>query len=152
MSVLVDTNVLLRSIEPRHRMQRAADDSVQTLRRQGERLVLAPQNVYEFWVVAMRPVAQNGLGLTSLEAAAEVSRFKSLFGLLADSAAIMPAWERLVLRHQVVGKNAHDARLVAAMIVHGIDRLLTFNTADFARYQQITVISPEDIVGTSAAP
>jgi hypothetical protein len=68
MSTLVDTNILLRSIEPRHPMWQAASDSVQILRKQGEQLVLAPQNIYEFWVAATRPLAQNGLGLTPQEA------------------------------------------------------------------------------------
>jgi predicted nucleic acid-binding protein len=34
----------------------------------------------------------------------------------------------------VLGTKVHDARLVAAMNVHGIERILTFNTGDFARY------------------
>ena len=58
----------------------------------------------------------------------------------------MPEWERLVDHYQVKGKNGHDARLVAAMIVHGIERLLTFNVADFRRYREITVISPESVL------
>lgn len=48
MSVLVDTNVLMRSIEPQHPMQPIAADSVILLRQQDETLVIAPQNVYEF--------------------------------------------------------------------------------------------------------
>ena len=39
----------------------------------------------------------------------------------------------------------HDARLVAAMIVHGIPNLLTFNLPDFKRFTEITVISPEEV-------
>lgn len=137
MSVLADTNVLLRSIEPRHLMQRIAADSVQLLGQQGESIVLVPQNIYELWAVATRPVAQNGLGLSPTEAQAEVARFKSLFRVLEDSPTIFPTWEGLVVMYHVKGKNAHDARLIAAMMVHGIDCLLTFNKPDFARYQQI---------------
>jgi hypothetical protein len=47
-----------------------------------------------------------------------------------------------------MGKNAHDARLVAAMIIHGIERLSTFNVADFRRYREITAISPDSVVGS----
>ena len=150
MSVLVDTNILMRSIEPRHPMQRVAADSLGLLRRQAEELFMVPQNLYEFWTAATRPVAQNGLGLTPAEA--EAARFKSLFPVLDDSAAIFPVWQQLVVRHQVRGKNGHDARLVAAMLVHGVDRLLTFNKADFARYPQISVILPQDVVGPAATP
>jgi predicted nucleic acid-binding protein len=45
----------------------------------------------------------------------------------------------------VVGKQAHDARLVAVTLVHGITHLLTFNTDDFKRYDEITVVNPKDI-------
>jgi predicted nucleic acid-binding protein len=152
MSVLVDTNVLLRSIEPRHPMQQVAVDSVQLLRQRGELIVLVPQNVYELWAVATRPLAQNGLGLTPPEAQAEVARFKSLFPVLDDLATIFSTWEQLVVQYQAIGKSAHDARLVAAMLVHGIDQLLTFNKADFARYQPIVVLSPQDVVGPAPTP
>jgi hypothetical protein len=43
-------------------------------------------------------------------------------------------------------ENAHDTRLVAAMIIHGIDRLVTFNVADFRRYREILAISPESVL------
>lgn len=37
------------------------------------------------------------------------------------------------------GKNAHDARLVAAMVRHGLTHILTFNAQDFSRYRGITI-------------
>jgi predicted nucleic acid-binding protein len=45
-----------------------------------------------------------------------------------------------VADYRVSGKNAHDARLVAAMVVHGIDSILTFNAQDFVRYREIRVL------------
>jgi predicted nucleic acid-binding protein len=101
--------------------------------------------LYEFWVVATRPVAGNGLGLSAAEASAELARLRALFPLLLDTPAIFAEWERLVNVHQVLGKNAHDARLVAAMVVHGLTHILTFNTADFSRFPGITVIDPATV-------
>jgi hypothetical protein len=46
----------------------------------------------------------------------------------------------------VSGKKAHDARLVAAMLAHGLSRLLTFNVSDFARYPGITVLEPAQVL------
>ncbi len=37
--------------------------------------------------------------------------------------------------HAVVGSKVHDAKLVALMNVHGIGRILTFETSDFSRYE-----------------
>ncbi len=127
-------------------MHRLAVDAVAALHAQGEQLCLVSQNFYEFWVVATRPVGHNGLGLTPAQAQMEIARLKSLFTVLDDTPAIFAEWERLVVLHQVSGKNAHDARLVAAMAVHGLGKLLTFNTSDFQRYRGIIVISPQDVL------
>jgi hypothetical protein len=43
--------------------------------------------------------------------------------------------------HGVIGSQVYDARLVAAMTVHGVGRILTFNVADFSRYP-IEILDP----------
>lgn len=55
-------------------------------------------------------------------------------------------WERLAVEHRVIGKKAHDARIVAVMSVHRIGLILTFNVGDFARYPGISAVSPKDVV------
>jgi predicted nucleic acid-binding protein len=45
----------------------------------------------------------------------------------------------------VIGKQAHDARLVAAMKVHDLRHLLTFNDTDFKRFTEITVVNQRDV-------
>ena len=45
-----------------------------------------------------------------------------------------------MVTYAVSGVNVHDARLAAAMKIHGISHLLTLNPADFARYDHITVV------------
>jgi predicted nucleic acid-binding protein len=62
--------------------------------------------------------------------------------LLPDSEAIYHEWRRLVVTHSVSGVKVHDARLAAAMKVHGIEHLLTLNPDDFTRYTDITVVHP----------
>jgi|SRR5579872_470319 len=148
MSTLLDTNILTRSAQPGHPVHATAVNAVDTLRRRGEKLFLVPQNLYEFWVVATRPIAQNGLGLTPAQVRIEIEQLKRLFVLLDEMPSIFPEWEQLVTNHAVSGKNAHDTRLVAAMHVHSIDQLLTFNVADFQRYATITVLEPMAVVAT----
>jgi ssRNA-specific RNase YbeY (16S rRNA maturation enzyme) len=46
------------------------------------------------------------------------------------------------VQHDVKGKNAHDARLFAYMLIHGVTHLLTFNLSDFTRFAEIQVIDP----------
>jgi predicted nucleic acid-binding protein len=52
---------------------------------------------------------------------------------------------RLVLTHNVSGRQVHDAHLVAIMQAHSITSILTFNGADFKRYPGITVLHPAQI-------
>jgi len=96
-------------------------------------------------VVATRPVDQNGLGMAPAAAAFELTRLKDILDLLPETPAIYPAWENLVVQHRVVGKTAHDARLVAAMQVHGLTAILTFDKAGFSRYPGIEVVHPDEV-------
>jgi predicted nucleic acid-binding protein len=54
-------------------------------------------------------------------------------------------WLDLCSRYGVSGRSAHDARLVALMLAHGLTHLLTLNSADFARYAEITAVTPDDV-------
>lgn len=79
----------------------------------------------------------------------EIERLERLFKILPEISEVYPAWKRLVTQHQVIGKPAHDARLVAAMHVHGVASILTFDKSGFSRYDGINVVHPSDII---AAP
>jgi len=140
MAVLLDTNVLLRLAQPQHPSAPLAAKALKALRAGNETLHIAQQNIVEFWALATRPIDANGLGFTTRQAAEEVGALKRLF-LLLPELPLQDAWERLVVEYRVSGKNAHDARLVAAMVVHGIESILTFNTQDFLRYGEIRVLN-----------
>ena len=77
--ILLDTNILARSAQPGHSQYQSAIAAVDTLRLRNETLCLVPQVLYEYWVVATRPVEQNGLGMTAAEAAATSSPLFSDF-------------------------------------------------------------------------
>lgn len=145
MPTLVDSNILVFIADPNSPFFNEATRAVSLLLSRGEELYVSPQNLIEFWVVATRPVANRGLGWSAAQAQAEIARIKSLFRLLADSPAIYPEWEKLVTQHAVMGKNAHDARLAAAMHVSGIGTLLTADKDDFKRFQNITAMEPKEV-------
>ncbi len=75
----------------------------------------------------------------------EVKQLQDKFPILSDSPQILLNWLMLVETHDVKGKNVHDARLVAVMMVHGITHLLTFNTDDFRRFPNITLLHPNEV-------
>ncbi len=146
MNYLIDTNILTRLAEPGHPLHQPALDSVKCLVAEGHKLHIVPQNIYEFWVVCTRPTSVNGLGKTAAEAATELASLKALFLWLDETQAMYGVWENLVISTPVVGKNGHDARLVAAMMVHGLTHLLTFNAQDFRQYPGITAVTPSDVL------
>lgn len=143
--ILVDTNLLLRIANPVDPQHGIATSAVAKLRTRGDVLCLVPQNFYEFWVASTRPTAVNGLGLSAAEANQFVATFRSGFLFLADKSTLYAEWEALVTSHGILGKPAHDARLVAAMQTHGVSRLLTLNVRDFARFPGIVAIDPGSV-------
>lgn len=134
MSVLVDTNVLLRRTQPDHPSHIAAVESIAKLLAAGETLCVTLQNIAEFWNVATRPSVNNGLGFSVAATLREVETIERVLTLLPDSPDNYDEWKRLVIQHNVLGSKIHDTRLVAAMNVHGVATILTFNTGDFVRY------------------
>jgi predicted nucleic acid-binding protein len=146
MRCLVDTNVLLRSVQLSHPMNSAAAGSIASLLKSGEELFITPQNVVEFWCVATRPESANGLGLDISDTTRKIGAFRAALAFLPDTQAIFDQWEPLVFTYEVIGKRVYDARLVAAMLVHGVSHLLTFNDRDFKRFNEITVVNPQSII------
>jgi predicted nucleic acid-binding protein len=104
-----------------------------------------PQNFVEFWNVATRPTERNGFGLVPADADRLLRLVERLFPLLPDSPAVYPEWRRLVVSFGVSGVQVHDARLVAAMIIHHATHILTFNTTDFVRYSTIGVVAVDPL-------
>lgn len=133
MAYLIDTSILTRLANRMDVRYAIADRAVMELHRRGEVLHLTPQVLVEFRNVATRQVAVNGLGLSAAETEAESAGFETRFPLLAETPDIYPAWKALVVALGVIGKQVHDARLVAVCHVHVVTHLLTFNIAHFVR-------------------
>jgi predicted nucleic acid-binding protein len=112
---------------------------------EGATLHYTHQNIAELWNVMTRPVARNGFGLTVADAEREVHVIEAGMSLLPDDEAIYREWRRIVVQHAVSGVQVYDARLAAAMLVHGIGCILTLNVTDFGRYAGITAVHPSGV-------
>jgi hypothetical protein len=153
MTVVLDANVLLRFSDTTAAQHPTAVAALAALHAQGHALRTLPQSRYEFWVVATRPVAANGLGLAPAECDATLAGFAVTFPLLDDVPGICAEWQHLVTAGACQGKVAHDARYVAAMHIHSVPHLLTFNVADFTRFAGITILDPAVVaLSPSVAP
>lgn len=145
MRILVDTNVLLRLAQPLQQPNQMCRDAIEALQRQGHDLFICPQVLYELWVVATRPIENNGLGLSPERAQIELAAAQQVCRLLADDSSVFVNWHELVTSLGIKGKQAHDARIVAAMKSHSVSHLLTINSSDFKRYSSISTLLPADI-------
>jgi predicted nucleic acid-binding protein len=143
---LIDSNILLRWVKPDDRDYLVVKEAVDALLRQEVMLCYTSQNLAEFWNACTRPVDRNGYGLSGRETDLRAGVIESNLQLLPDSLAVHWEWRRIVVEYGVSGVQVHDARLVAAMRVHGVRRILTFNQRDFVRYADIEALSPHEVL------
>src|ERR1035438_8004500 len=135
-SCLVDTNILLRMTrraDPEHAL---VDSALARLASQGTVLHYTHQNIAELWNAMTRPLARNGLGLTGVEAG---------MSFLPDGEGVYRVWRRIIVQHGILGVQVHDARLAAAMYVHGVGHILALTAADFTRFTGIIPLHPSSV-------
>ncbi len=141
-SCLLDTNILLRITRRSDPQHRVVDTALAHLAGQGTTLYYTHQNIAELWNAMTRPVERNGLGLSVAETEREVLAIEAGMSLLPDGEAVYREWRRIVAKHRILGVQVHDARLAAAMYVHGVGHVLTLNVADFSRFDGLSALHP----------
>jgi predicted nucleic acid-binding protein len=138
--ILLDTNVLIHSKLATSRHYAAVTERLTKFYENEEDLVICPQVLYEFYVVATRPSDKNGLGIGCQDALNEIDNLQETFTLISDPTDLFINWMNLVKKYQTLGKPAHDTRLVAFMQGHGITHIYTLNPADLVRYNSVITI------------
>ena len=149
MAILIDTSILGRLANRADVAHQVARNAIAELHQRGELLYLTPQNLVEFRNFATRPVKANGLGLPAPAADGLAANFEAAFSLLVETPDVFPAWKALVVGLGIIGKQVHDARLVAVCHVYGVSHLLTFNVGHFARFAAfgpgVVVVHPASV-------
>mgnify|MGYP001273122645 CR=1 FL=1 len=151
MAYLLDTGILLRLIDTQDVQHSLVVDALARLGDQADPLLIATQNVAEFCNVLTRPVAANGKGLLPNDAIQFLHRdIEPICEILPENDRVYDELKRLIGKHGVVGKQVHDARLVAIMLTWQIENLLTLNDRHFRRYEPegIIVVSPETLASS----
>jgi predicted nucleic acid-binding protein len=144
-SYLLDTNILLRLSKRNDLWHGMIMTALDALTDRGADICCTAQNVSEFWNVSTRPSDRNGFGLSIEETDEALRAIERTVTVLPDNDQIYRRWRVLVVRHRVSGVQVHDARLAAAMQVHGISHILTLNQPDFVRYTEISVVHPQNV-------
>lgn len=143
MLVALDTNVLLRLVNPHDPFHSCTRTALRVLYQRGDRFCFFPQNAAEFWNVCTRPAtARGGYGLSVEEADRRLRHLHRLFDVCYEVPAAYLRWHALVTELRLTGVQVHDARIAALIQAHGILCLLTFDQEDFRRYSGFTTLSP----------
>lgn len=129
--LLVDTSVLLEATDE----ARAHHASARELIEGRGSFVFPAQVAREFLVVATRPAAANGLGMSLGDALDNLREFRRIIRLLPEEKPLLPALLALLEAVPCQGKRIHDAQIVAAAIVHRVGTIVTLNGADLAAFR-----------------
>lgn len=151
MSYLLDTSFLVRPANVNDTLHSQTVAALTELLCRTEMLFVAPQNIVEFWSVATRPVGStNGLGLSAVQTAEIIDVFGREFLLAPETPDVFPTLRKLLDSVEVIGKQVHDARLVAVCFSQGISSLVTFNPRHFSRFAALppglNIIEPASLI------
>ena len=133
--VLLDTNVLLAATDETRTEHGDALETINIWPASGMVLYCSGQILREYLAVATRPVDLNGLGMSRTDAVSNVRALRSRLNLLAEDVKVSDRLLQLLDAVDCTGKQLHDANVVATMLVHGIDTVVTINVGDFARFE-----------------
>jgi len=131
---VLDTNVLLAATDEARQEHEQAVSAINDWPASGLVLYTSGQILREYLAVATRPVGQNGLGMAQPDAVANVRALRARLNLLAEDIKVSDRLLELLEAVECAGKQVHDANVVATMLVHGIDTVVTMNVDDFARF------------------
>ena len=105
---LIDTNVILRWIQPEDREFSLVRNAITKLERVGSVPCYTSQNLGEFWNALTRPLNRNGYGATSQEANRRTEIIESRFRLLPDDFEVHSQWRRLLVDYAICGVQVRD--------------------------------------------
>lgn len=107
-SYLVDTNILLRLVQPDSPEYGTIRQCTDRLWAQGADLFYTSQNMAEFWNVCTRPADRNGFGFSVAETDERATLIEAKFSFAADSEATHQEWRKIVVAAGVSGIQVHS--------------------------------------------
>lgn len=138
--ILLDTNILIHSNQPASPHFAGITQRLIDFATSNEDLSVCPQVLNEYYVVVTRTQGQNGYGISSDDAMVQIDNFRNIYTFIEDPVNLFTEWQRLIRKYKTIGKQAHDARLVAFMQAQAIDQIYTMNPGDFNRYADIITV------------
>ncbi len=139
--IFIDTNVLVYANNTLSTFCNTARVQLQNAFSNGESVWISRQVLREFAVIVSREMQSAGkVDFPLLENT--IKRFEVDFRVAEDSQIVTHQLLRLLEETNTSGKQVHDANIVATMLAHGIDSLLTHNSQDFKRFSHLITLIP----------
>jgi len=139
--IFIDTNVLVYANILAYPLHQVAAEQIQSLIDSGSELWLSRQVLREFIAAVTRP--QTYGNPQPIEVVVErVRAFQAQFQVAEDNPQVTTQLLNLLQQFPTAGRQVHDANIVATMLTVGIDRLLTHNVGDFARFSALITVIP----------
>ena len=79
---------------------------------------------------------------SSADALSAISGMLAFLHVLPSPARVVTAWMELLRRHPVTGGEVFDLQIVATMQANNVQRIYTFNAADFGVFPELVVVVP----------
>lgn len=139
--VFVDTNILVFANTATAPFHAEAQAALRSFSGSGAELWISRQILREYLATLSRPQSFTA-PVPAASLCADVLRFQAQFQIVEDGPAVTGNLLTLMGSTIVGGKQVHDANIVATMQTYGLRRLLTHNTADFARFGSLIKVEP----------
>jgi predicted nucleic acid-binding protein len=137
----VDTNVLVYATDKGSPFHNEANERLRSARELGVVLCISAQVLREY-ISAATKSAIPGQPVPWSSILDNCLRFRRMFKILPEGEETAAKLCELLAAVPAIGKQVHDANIVATMLVHSIPALLTHNTADFERYAGFISLYP----------
>jgi uncharacterized protein len=140
---IIDANVLAYATNadvPHHAASRTLVDAA---RDPLTKLYVTSQVLCECYSIITNP-RRVAVPSSSAEALGIISALLALPGIhvLPTPARTVRGWMELLQRHPVTGGDVFDLQLIATMKANNVQRIYTFNAADFEKFAELTVVVP----------
>ncbi len=136
--MLLDTNLLYYSIDKTsafHSVSQRFIDEVDN------DLYTTTKNISEFLVATTRGDSPT---LTPQQALESVQDFQKIMTIIYPNEKSFSQHKTLVQQYNPKGKKIHDYEIAAIAIAHGITLIATFNSSDFAKITEVTLLDPQN--------
>jgi predicted nucleic acid-binding protein len=139
--VFIDANVLVFANTATAPLHAEAQAALQSFAASGAGLWISRQILREYLATLSRPQTFSS-PVPAATLIADIGGFQTQFRIAEDGPTVTANLPTLLATIAIGGKQVHDANIVATMQAHGLRRLLTHNTADFARFGAIIQVEP----------